>query len=70
MACDHNSTCVYVAHRYGPAAPAPRPDGDAMLAAAIAADSGRGGGSAADPFAGTGIKFKEVKTVRSCQESH
>lgn len=67
MASDHNSTNiiwfrVYVAHRYGPAAPAARPDGDAMLAAAIAADSGRGGGGAADPFAGTGIKFKEVKT--------
>ncbi len=41
---------------YGPA----RPDGDAMLATAMAADSGRGGG-AADPFAGLNIEFKEVR---------
>ncbi len=43
-----------------------------MLAAAIAADSGRGGGGAADPFAGTGIKFKEVKTplAETVKESH
>lgn len=33
-----------------------------MLAVAMAADSGRGGGGgAADPFAGMNIEFKEVR---------
>jgi hypothetical protein len=57
---DELSKAVYLTIRgfhcsYGPA----RPDGNAMLAEAIAADSGRGGG-AADPFAGLNIEFKEV----------
>ena len=43
---------------------AAHPDGNAMLAAAMAQESGRGGGGGgpADPFADLNIQFKEART--------
>jgi len=53
------------AAEYGAARP-PADSGDAMLAAALAADTGRGGSGAgpADIFSGMGLEFKEVNQTK------
>lgn len=55
-AAQHQQQYAGAGDAYGPG----QPDGNTMLAAAMAADTGRGGFGAADPFAGMNIEFKEV----------